>query len=85
LIEVVAGALIEERLRPDCFWIDVGGITSAGATAEWKAELAEAADASPTLAEPAITIHAGDAFVPYSFEVGMDATNFLDETRWRPR
>jgi HK97 family phage major capsid protein len=55
------------------------GITSAGAMAEWKAGLAEAADASPTIAEPEITIHAGDAFVPYSYEIGMDAVNFLDE------
>ena len=55
------------------------GVTSAGATAEWKAEAAEAADASPTLAAPSIPVHFGDAFVPYSFEVGMDALNFAAE------
>jgi HK97 family phage major capsid protein len=55
------------------------GISSAGSTAEWKAEAAEAADASPTLAEPNIPVYFGDAFVPYSFEVGMDASNFLQE------
>jgi HK97 family phage major capsid protein len=56
------------------------GVTSAGATAEWKAEAAQAADASPTLAGPAIPVHFGDAFVPYSFEVSMDsAGNFLAE------
>jgi HK97 family phage major capsid protein len=55
------------------------GVTSAGVTAEWKAEAAQAADASPTLAGPSIPVHFGDAFVPYSFEIGMDAANFLPE------
>jgi HK97 family phage major capsid protein len=55
------------------------GVSSAGVTAEWKAEAAEAADASPTLANPSIPVHFGDAFVPYSFEVGMDAMNFAQE------
>jgi HK97 family phage major capsid protein len=55
------------------------GVTSAGATAEWKAEAAEAADASPTLAPAPIPVHFGDAFVPYSFEVGQDALNFAGE------
>ncbi|MGH4012202.1 MAG: phage major capsid protein [Pseudonocardiaceae bacterium] len=55
------------------------GVTSAGSTAEWKAEAAEVADASPALAPAPIPVHFGDAFVPYSFEVGMDAPNFLRE------
>ena len=55
------------------------GVTSAGAVAEWKAEHAEVADASPTLDQPGIPVHFGDAFVPYSFEVGMDAVNFLGQ------
>jgi predicted phage gp36 major capsid-like protein len=55
------------------------GVTSAGATAEWKAEAAEAADASPTLAPAPIPVHFGDAFVPYSYEIGMDALNFAGE------
>ena len=55
------------------------GVTSAGATSEWKAENAEAADGSPTLGDPSIPVHLGDSFVPYSFEVGMDAENFLSE------
>lgn len=55
------------------------GVTSAGATAEWKAEAAEVADGSPTLAQPTITTHFGDSFVPYSFEYGMDAADALDE------
>lgn len=55
------------------------GVTSAGVTAEWTAEAAEMADASPTLASPSIPVHKGDAFVPFSFEVGGDGVNFLSE------
>jgi len=55
------------------------GVTSAGVTSEWKTEGAEAADASPAVAAPSIDVHLGDAFVPYSYEVGMDAVNFLEE------
>jgi HK97 family phage major capsid protein len=55
------------------------GVSSAGATAEWKAEAVEAADGSPTLDEPTIPVHFGDVNVPYSYEVGMDAQNFLAE------
>lgn len=55
------------------------GVTSAGATAEWKAEADEAADGSPTVDDAPIPVHFGDVFVPYSYEVGMDARNFLQE------
>lgn len=55
------------------------GVTSAGATAEWKAEAAQAADGSPTLVNPVIPVYLGDSFVPYSFEVGMDAVGFAGE------
>lgn len=55
------------------------GVTSAGTTAEWLAESAEAADGSPTLDEAPIPVHRGSVFVPYSFEVGMDAVNFVSE------
>lgn len=55
------------------------GVTSAGVTAEWVAEATEVADASPTLAQPNVPVYKGDAFVPYSFEVGDDAANFLQE------
>lgn len=57
------------------------GITSAGATAEWKAEAAQAADGSPTVDDEPIPVHFGDVFVPYSYEIGMDAANFLQELR----
>lgn len=55
------------------------GVTSAGVTAEWTAEAAEVADASPTLGGPSIPVHKGDAFVPFSFEIGSDAVNFMNE------
>ncbi len=55
------------------------GVTSAGATAEWKAEAAQAADGSPTLAPAPIPVYFGDSYVPYSFEVGMDAVGFAGE------
>lgn len=55
------------------------GVTSAGVTAEWTAEAAEVADASPTLGSPSIPVHKGDAFVPFSFEVQGDAVNFMQE------
>ncbi len=45
------------------------GITSAGVSAQWKSEAAEAADASPTLVQPSIPVHFADAFVPVSYEV----------------
>lgn len=55
------------------------GVTSAGVTAAWHAEAAEVTDNSPTLGQPTIPVHRGDAFVPFSFEVGMDAPGFVQE------
>ncbi len=55
------------------------GITSAGATSEWKTEAAQVADGSPTIAQPSIPTFFGDSFVPYSFEYGMDAQDALNE------
>jgi len=55
------------------------GITSAGVTAEWKAEAVEVADASPTLANPVIPVYKADAFVPFSFELEQDAVNLMSE------
>ncbi len=55
------------------------GVTSAGVTAEWIAEGAEVADASPTLDGPTIPVFKGDAFVPFSFEVQGDALEFMSE------
>lgn len=48
------------------------GVTSAGVTAEWKSEGAQAADASPTVAQPSITAYLADAYVFGSYEVFQD-------------
>jgi len=55
------------------------GITSAGATSEWKTEASQVADGSPTIAQPSIPTFFGDSFIPYSFEYGMDASDALSE------
>lgn len=56
------------------------GITSAGVTAEWKAEAAEAADASPSdLAQPTIPVHLADAYLVYSIEAEQDIPTLVDE------
>ena len=49
------------------------GVTSAGVTAEWTAEGVEAADASPTFAQPVITPKKADAWVFGSYEVLADS------------
>lgn len=64
-----------ERINTDVWH----GVTSAGVTAEWKAEGSQAADASPTVGQPSIPVHFCDAFVPFSFEVGMDGYHFAEQ------
>jgi HK97 family phage major capsid protein len=49
------------------------GVTSAGVTAEWLAEGAEAADASPTFTQPAIPTFKGAAYLFGSYEVLADS------------
>jgi HK97 family phage major capsid protein len=55
------------------------GVSSLGVSGEWKAEAAEVSDASPTLAPITIAPQKGDAWVPFSFELGMDAPGFAGE------
>lgn len=55
------------------------GVSSAGVTAEWIAEAAQVADASPTLDDEPIPVYKGDAYVPFSFEIGDDVPNFVGE------
>ncbi|NIK57902.1 phage major capsid protein [Kribbella shirazensis] len=56
------------------------GITSAGVNAEWKTEGAEATELTPPTDPAPIPVYFGDAWVPYSYEVGMDsAGNFATE------
>lgn len=50
------------------------GVTSAGVTAEWLAEATEAADASPTVAQPTITPAKAAAWIQASFEVLEDTS-----------
>lgn len=49
------------------------GVTSAGVNAEWLAEGTEAADASPTFAQPAIPTYKGAAYLFGSYEVLGDS------------
>jgi HK97 family phage major capsid protein len=49
------------------------GVTSAGVTAEWLAEGSQAADASPTFAQPAIPTFKGAAYLFGSYEVLADS------------
>ncbi|MBP2523567.1 MULTISPECIES: phage major capsid protein [unclassified Rhodococcus (in: high G+C Gram-positive bacteria)] len=55
------------------------GVTSAGVSAEWLAEEAEAADASPVLAPKPIPVHKGAAFVPFSYELEQDGVDLLGQ------
>ena len=55
------------------------GVSTSGATAEWKAEQAQAADGSPATAPKPIPVYMADVDVVFSYEVGMDATGFMRE------
>ena len=55
------------------------GINTAGVSAEWLAEAAEAAEATPVLASPTIPAHKMSAFAPYSVELEGDAVNLLQQ------
>ncbi|GAA1018217.1 phage capsid protein [Acrocarpospora pleiomorpha] len=57
------------------------GVSSAGATAEWKTEHAEAADGTPALAPEPIPVFLGDVDVLYSYELGMDAIDLTNELK----
>jgi HK97 family phage major capsid protein len=48
------------------------GITSAGVTASWDAELAEVSDDSPTFGDPSIPVYKAAAFVQASIEAFED-------------
>lgn len=52
------------------------GVNSAGATATYKAEAAEATDDSITIAQPDVPVHRLDIFVPFSVEIGQDWPSF---------
>jgi HK97 family phage major capsid protein len=55
------------------------GVTTAGATAEWKAEQAQAADGSPATTPKPMPVYFADVDAIFSYELGMDAVNFQSE------
>jgi HK97 family phage major capsid protein len=55
------------------------GVSSAGVTWKFRAEAAATTDGSPTLAQPVVTTHKCDGYIPYSIEVGMDYPGFAME------
>lgn len=57
------------------------GVSSAGVTASWDAEAAEVSDDAPTLAQPSIPVYKGQAFVPFSVEIGGDWAGFEADVR----
>lgn len=57
------------------------GVSSAGATATYKAEAAEATDDSIAIAQPSVPVHRLDVFVPYSLEIEGDWQAFESDMR----
>jgi HK97 family phage major capsid protein len=55
------------------------GVTSPGVTWKFRAEATAVTDGSPTLAQPVVTAHRADGYIPYSIEVGMDYPGFAGE------
>lgn len=54
-------------------------VTSAGATAEWKTQAAEAADGSPVLAEVDIPLFLADCNVVFSYELAWSTQDLVGE------
>lgn len=55
------------------------GVSSAGVSWSWDGEADTVSDDTPTLAQPTVTAHKAQGFIPYSIEVGMDYPNFAAE------
>jgi HK97 family phage major capsid protein len=55
------------------------GVSSAGVSWAFTTEAGATADSSPTLGQPAITVHMARGFIPYSIEVGTDYPGFANE------
>ncbi len=55
------------------------GVSSAGVTAEWLAEAAQAADASPTLAPAPIPVFKQAAWIPFSYELEEDGLQLITQ------
>jgi HK97 family phage major capsid protein len=61
------------------------GITSAGATAEWKTEGVEAGDGTPAAAEVEIPTFLADVNVTYSYEAEQDAAELVAQLQMLSR
>jgi HK97 family phage major capsid protein len=64
------------------------GVSSSGVSFRWATEGSESDDNAPTLAQPTITAHKADGFVPFSFEIegdwqamGSEVTRMFDEAK----
>jgi len=57
------------------------GVSSAGVTASWDGEAVEVSDDAPTIAQAAIPVYKGQAFVPFSVEIGGDWANMEADVR----
>jgi HK97 family phage major capsid protein len=55
------------------------GATSAEVTAAYQAEATEVVDATPAMTQPTIVAQRGTAFIPFSFEIGMDWNSIVNE------
>lgn len=55
------------------------GVTSAGVTASWDAEAAEASDDAPSFSNPTVTAYKANAFVPISYEAYEDLRGGEDD------
>lgn len=57
------------------------GVSSAGVSWSYDAELAQVSDDSPTVAQPTVPVYKAAGFIPYSIEVGEDYPGFAAEMR----
>lgn len=60
---------------------DWNGVTSAGATANWRGEAVESTDDAIALGQPSVPVHKMDIFVPYSVEIEMEWQGMENDLR----
>lgn len=82
VIQTGSGAINPYRTVGNVIQINVDewrGVSSAGITAAFAAEAAVTTDNAPTLAQPTVSTERGQAFVPFSIEIGQDWASFASE------
>lgn len=82
VIQTGSGAINPYRTVGNVIQINVDewrGVSSAGITAAFAAEAAVTTDNAPTLAQPTVSTERGQAFVPFSIEIGQDWGSFASE------